>query len=115
MNVKLFLFDFAFLLFFVTQGRETHNSDDSALIILTPFLISIISIIPFFYKIGFLTINEDAEYVKSLRIWMAIIVTGTLIRFVLKSKFETLFLLVIIIYSLGMSGLSRVVHNQFSS
>ena len=68
MNPKLFLGDFAFLLFFVSQGIETHNSEASFLEILLPFVISMIIIWPLFYKIGFLKIDENPEYIKSLRV-----------------------------------------------
>ena len=115
MNPKLFIGDFAFLLFFVSQGIETHNSDASFLEILLPFAISMVLIFPIFYKIGFLIIDENPEYIKSLRVWISAITTGVLIRFVMNLAFEPLFLLVIVAYSLGTSGTIRLIHRQFFS
>ena len=115
MNPKLFIGDFAFLLFFVSQGIETHNSEASVLEILLPFVISMIIIWPLFYKIGFLKIDETPEYIKSLRVWISTITIGVLIRFVMNLAFEPLFLLVIISYSLATSGTIRLIHKQFFS
>ncbi len=115
MNPKLFLGDFAFLLFFVSQGIETHNSEAGFLEILLPFVISIIIIWPLFYKIGFLKIDETPEYIKSLRVWLSTITIGVLIRFVMNLAFEPLFLLVIVAYTLGTSGTIRLIHRQFFS
>ena len=115
MNPKLFIGDLAFLLFFVSQGIETHDSEASFLEILMPFVISMIIIWPLFYKIGFLKIDENAEYIKSLRVWISTITIGVLIRFVMKLAFEPLFLLVIISYSLATSGTIRLIHRQFFS
>ena len=115
MNPKLFIGDLAFLLFFVSQGMETHNSEASFLEILIPFLISIIIIIPLFYKIGFLKLDKNQEYIKSLRVWISTITIGVLIRFVMNLAFEPLFLLVIVAYSLGTSGTIRLIHKQFFS
>ncbi len=115
MNPKLFLGDFAFLLFFVSQGIETHNSEASFLEILLPFVISMIIIWPLFYKIGFLKIDENPEYIKSLRVWISTITIGVLIRFVMNLAFEPLFLLVIVAYTLGTSGTIRLIHKQFFS
>ena len=113
MNPKLFVGDFVLLLVFISQGMETHNSDSSFLEILVPFLISMLIMIPLFYKIGFLKVNNKAEYVKSLRIWVSTISIGVLIRFVMNMAFEPLFLFVIICYSLTTSGIIRVVHSRF--
>lgn len=92
---------------------ETHNSEASFLEILIPFLISIIIMIPLFYKIGFLKLDDKPEYVKSLRIWVSTISIGVLIRFVMNMAFEPLFLFVIICYSLSTSGIARLIHKQF--
>ena len=113
MNPKLFIGDFALLLIFISQGTETHNSDSSFLEILIPFLISMLIMIPLFYKIGFLKMDNKPEYVKSLRIWVSTISIGVLIRFVMNNAFEPLFLFVIICYFLTTSGIIRLVHNWF--
>ncbi len=115
MNPKLFIGDLAFLLFFVSQGIETHDSEASFLEILMPFVISMIIIWPLFYKIGFLKVDENPEYIKSLRVWISTITIGVLIRFVTNLAFEPLFLLVIISYSLATSGTIRLIHRQFFS
>ena len=115
MNPKLFIADFAFLLFFVSEGIETHNSDSSFLEILLPFVISMILILPIFYKIGFLKVDDSPEYIKSLRVWISMITIGVLIRFVMNLAFEPLFLLVIVAYTLGTSGTIRLIHRQFFS
>ena len=113
MNPKLFVGDFILLLIFINQGMETHNSDSSFLEILVPFLISMLIMVPLFYKIGFLKVDNKAEYVKSLRIWVSTISIGVLIRFVMNMAFEPLFLFVIICYSLTTSGIIRAAHSQF--
>jgi len=115
LNSKLFVADFILLLVFISQGMETHNSEASFLEILIPFLISIIIIIPLFYKIGFLKLDKNQEYIKSLRVWISTITIGVLIRFVMNLAFEPLFLLVIVAYSLGTSGTIRLIHKQFFS
>ena len=69
--------------------------------------------IPLFYKIGFLKLDDKPEYVKSLRIWVSTISIGVLIRFVMNMAFEPLFLFVIICYSLSTSGIARLIHKQF--
>ena len=115
MNPKLFIADSAFLLFFVSEGIETHNSDSSFLEILLPFVISMILILPIFYKIGFLKVDDSPEYIKSLRVWISTITIGVLIRFVMNLAFEPLFLLVIVAYALGTSGTIRLIHKQFFS
>ncbi|HIK57767.1 MAG TPA: DUF3054 domain-containing protein, partial [Nitrospinaceae bacterium] len=101
------------LLVFISQGTETHNSDSSFLEILIPFLISMLIMIPLFYKIGFLKMDNKPEYVKSLRIWISTISIGVLIRFVMNNAFEPLFLFVIICYFLTTSGIIRLVHSRF--
>ena len=113
MNPKLFVGDFVLLLVFISQGMETHNSDSSFLEILVPFLISMLIMVPLFYKIGVLKVDNKAEYVKSLRIWVSTISIGVLIRFVMNMAFEPLFLFVIICYSLTTSGIIRAAHSQF--
>ena len=115
MNPKLFIGDFAFLLFFVSEGIETHNSDSSFLEILLPFVISMILILPIFYKIGFLKVDENPEYIKSLRVWISTITIGVLIRFMMNLAFEPLLLLVIVAYSFATSGTIRLIHRQFFS
>ena len=115
MNPKLFIADSAFLLFFVSEGVETHNSDSSFLEILLPFVISMILILPIFYKIGFLKVDDSPEYIKSLRVWISMITIGVLIRFVMDLAFEPLFLLVIVAYSFTTSGAIRLIHRQFFS
>ena len=99
----------------MSQGIETHNSEASFLEILLPFVISMIIIWPLFYKIGFLKIDENPEYIKGLRVWTSTITIGTLIRFVMNLAFEPLFLLVIVAYSFGTSGTIRLIHKQFFS
>ena len=113
MNPKLFIADLAFLLFFVSEGIETHNSDSSFLEILLPFVISMILILSIFYKIGFLKVDKNPEYIKSLRVWISMITIGVLIRFVMDLAFEPLFLLVIVAYTLATSGTIRLIHKQF--
>tara|TARA_X000001036_G_C20106799_1_gene573531 strand:- start:35 stop:379 length:345 start_codon:yes stop_codon:yes gene_type:complete len=113
LNPKLFIADLAFLLFFVSEGIETHNSDSSFLEILLPFVISMILILPIFYKIGFLKVDKNPEYIKSLRVWISMITIGVLIRFVMDLAFEPLFLLVIVAYTLATSGTIRLIHKQF--
>ena len=113
MNPKLFIGDFALLLVFISQGMDTHNSSSSFLEILVPFLISMLIMIPLFYKIGFLKLDNNPEYVKSLRIWVSTISIGVLIRFVMNMAFEPLFLFVIICYSLTTSGIIRMAHSRF--
>ena len=115
MNPKFFIGDFGFLLFFVSEGIETHNSDSSFLEILLPFVISMILILPIFYKIGFLKVDENPEYIKSLRVWISTITIGVLIRFMMNLAFEPLLLLVIVAYSFATSGTIRLIHRQFFS
>ena len=112
-NPKLLIGDFTLLLVFISQGMDTHNSSSSFLEILVPFLISMLIMIPLFYKIGFLKLDNNPEYVKSLRIWVSTISIGVLIRFVMNMAFEPLFLFVIICYSLTTSGIIRMAHSRF--
>ena len=99
----------------MSQGIETHNSEASFLEILLPFVISMILILPIFYKIGFLKVDDSPEYIKSLRVWISMITIGVLIRFVMDLAFEPLFLLVIVSYSFATSGTIRLIHRQFFS
>ena len=92
---------------------ETHNSGSSFLEILVPFLISMLIMVPLFYKVGFLKLDNNSEYIKSLRIWVSTISIGVLIRFVMDMAFEPLFLFVIICYSLTTSGIIRMAHSRF--
>jgi len=112
MNPKLFIGDFIFLLFFISQGIDTHHSDSNFFVVLFPFLVSITLMFPLLTKINFIEINEESEYVRSTRVWIATIAVGTLIRFVLNSSFEPMFLFVIICYSIMMSGVMRIIHSQ---
>ena len=112
-NPKLFIGDFVLLLVFISQGMETHNSGSSFLEILVPFVISMLIMVPLFYKVGFLKLDNNPEYIKSLRIWVSIISIGVLIRFVMNNAFEPLFLFVIICYFLTTSGIIRLVHSRF--
>ena len=64
------------------------------------------------YRIGFIQINEEAEYVKSLRVWMAVILFGTTIRFIMNDNFAVMYLVVITAYSLFTSGFVRFVHSK---
>ena len=113
MNPKLFIGDFVFLLMFISQGMETHDSDSSFLEILLPFIISLALVFPFFYKIGFIKIDKKPEYVKSTRVWISAITIGAMIRFVMNMSFEPTFLLVIVFYSIATSGFIRIIHKQF--
>ena len=112
-NPKLFIGDFVLLLVFISQGMETHNSGSSFLEILVPFVISMLIMVPLFYKVGFLKLDNNPEYIKSLRIWVSIISIGVLIRFVMNNAFDSLFLFVIICYFLTTSGIIRLVHSRF--
>jgi len=112
LNPKLFIGDFVLLLVFISEGMETHKSESNFLEILVPFLISMLITIPLFYKIGFLKLDNNQEYVKSLRIWISTISMGVLIRFVSNMAFEPLFLFVMICYSLTTSGIIRFVHSR---
>ena len=113
MNPKLFIADFVFLLMFISQGMETHDSEASFLEILLPFIISLALVFPFFYKIGFIKIDNKPEYVKSTRVWISAITIGAMIRFVMNMAFEPTFLLVIVFYSIATSGFIRIIHKQF--
>ena len=64
------------------------------------------------YPIGFIQINEDAEHVKSLRVWMAVILFGTMIRFIMNDNFAIMYLVVISGYSIFTSGTIRLFHSK---
>ena len=64
------------------------------------------------YRIGFIQINEEVEHIKSLRVWMAVILFGTMIRFTMNDNFAVMYLVVITGYSLFTSGFVRFVHKQ---
>ena len=113
MNPKFFIADVVFLIAFIVQGMETHDSDSSFLEISLPYISAIIIIMTVLYRIGFIQINEEAEYVKSLRVWMAVILFGTTIRFIMNDNFAIMYLVVITAYSLFTSGFVRFVHSKF--
>ena len=113
MNPKFFIADAVFLIAFIQQGMETHDSDSSFLEISLPYISAIIIVMTVLYKIGFIQINEKTEHVKSLRVWMAIILLGTMIRFIMNDNFAIMYLVVITGYSVFTSGFVRVVHSKF--
>ena len=113
MNPKLFIIDIVFLIAFIVQGMEAHDSDSSFIEISLPYISAIIIIMTVLYRIGFIQINEEAEYVKSLRVWMAVILFGTTIRFIMNDNFAIMYLVVITGYSIFTSGFVRVVHSKF--
>ncbi|MFL2939368.1 MAG: DUF3054 family protein [Candidatus Poseidoniales archaeon] len=113
MNPKFFIADVVFLIAFILQGMQTHDSDSTFLEISLPYISAIILIMTVLYRIGFIQINEDAEHVKSLRVWMAVILFGTMIRFIMNDNFAIMYLVVISGYSIFTSGVIRVAHKQF--
>ena len=112
MNPKFFIADTVFLVAFILQGMETHDSDSSFLEISLPYISAIIIIMTVLYRIGFIQTNEEVEHVKSLRVWMAVILFGTTIRFIMNDNFAIMYLVVISAYSLFTSGFVRFVHKQ---
>jgi len=112
MNPKLFIADLVFLIAFILQGMETHDSESSFVEILLPYAAALILIMPALYKIGFIQINEDTEHVKSLRVWMAVILFGTMIRFIINDNFAIMYLVVITGYSAFTSGVIRLFHSN---
>ena len=112
MNTKVFVADIVLLIAFILQGMETHNSGTSFVDILIPYAIAITVIIPGVYKIGFIQINEETEHVKSLRVWMAVIIIGSMIRFIMNGNFAITYLIVIAGYSLITSGVIRLFHSK---
>ena len=91
---------------------ETHDSGSSFLEILLPYAAAIVFIMPALYKIRFIEINDNPEYVKSLRVWMAMILFGTMIRFIMNDSFAIMYLIVITGYSIITSGTARLIHKQ---
>ena len=112
MNPKFFIADIVFLIAFIVQGMETHDSESSFVEISLPYISAIIIIMTILYRIGFIQINEEAEHIKSLRVWMAIILFGTMIRFIINDNFAVMYLVVITGYSIFTSGFVRFVHKQ---
>ena len=112
MNPKFFIADFVFLLVFILQGMETHDSGSSFVDILLPYAAAIIFIMPALYKIGFIQNDGKPEHVKSLRVWMATIIFGTIIRFIMNDSFAIMYLIVIAGYSIITSGTIRLIHSK---
>ena len=112
MNPKFFIADFVFLIAFILQGMETHDSESSFVEISLPYISAIILIMTILYKIGFIQINKETEHVKSLRVWMAVILFGTMIRFIINDNFAMMYLVVITGYSVFTSGVIRLFHSN---
>ena len=112
MNTKVFVADIVLLIAFILQGMETHNSGTSFVDILIPYAIAIMLIMTILYRIGFIQINEKTEHVKSLRVWMAVIIIGSMIRFILNRNFAVTYLIVIAGYSIITSGTVRLIHSK---
>ena len=112
MNTKFFVIDIVFLIAFILQGMETHDSDSSFIEISLPYISAIVIIMTILYRIGFIQVNEEIEHVKSLRVWMAVILLGTMIRFIMNDNFAIMYLVVITGYSIFTSGFVRFVHKQ---
>jgi len=112
MNPKFFIADLVFLIAFIIQGMETHDSDSTFVDISLPYVSAIILIMTILYKIGFIQIDENPEHVKSLRVWMAIILFGTMIRFIINDNFAIMYLVVITGYSVFTSGVIRLFHSK---
>tara|TARA_Y100001954_G_scaffold169911_1_gene180652 strand:+ start:162 stop:503 length:342 start_codon:yes stop_codon:yes gene_type:complete len=112
MNTKVFVADIVLLIAFILQGMETHNSGTSFVDILIPYAIAIMLIMTILYRIGFIQINEETEHVKSLRVWMAVIIIGSMIRFILNGNFAVTYLIVIAGYSIITSGTVRLIHSK---
>ena len=112
MNPKFFIADLVFLIAFILQGMETHDSGSSFVEISLPYISAIILIMTILYKIGFIQINKETEHVKSLRVWMAVILFGTMIRFIINDNFAMMYLVVITGYSVFTSGVIRLFHSK---
>ena len=112
MNPKFFIADVIFLIAFILQGMETHDSDSSFIEIFLPYISAIIIIMTILYRIGFIQINEEVEHIKSLRVWMAVILFGTMIRFIVNDNFAITYLIVITGYSIFTSGTIRLFHSK---
>ena len=112
MNPKFFITDIIFLIAFILQGMETHDSESSFVEISLPYISAIIIIMTILYRIGFFQVNEEHEHVKSLRVWMAVILFGTMIRFIMNDNFAITYLVVITGYSIFTSGVIRLFHSK---
>ena len=112
MNPKFFIADLVFLIAFILQGMETHDSDSTFVDISLPYVSAIILIMTILYKIGFIQLNDEQEHVKSLRVWMAVILFGTMIRFIINDNFAIMYLVVITGYSVFTSGTIRLIHSK---
>ena len=112
MNPKFFIADTVFLIAFIVQGMETHDSESSFVEISLPYISAMILIMTILYRIGFIQINEETEHVKSLRVWMAVILFGTMIRFIINDNFAIAYLVVITGYSVFTSGFIRLFHSK---
>ena len=112
MNPKFFIADLVFLIAFILQGMETHDSDSTFVDISLPYVSAIILIMTTLYKIGFIQLNDEQEHVKSLRVWMAVILFGTMIRFIINDNFAIMYLVVITGYSVFTSGTIRLIHSK---
>ena len=112
MNPKFFIADIVFLIAFIIQGMETHDSESSFVEISLPYISAMILIMTILYRIGFIQINEETEHVKSLRVWMAVILFGTMIRFIINDNFAIMYLVVITGYSVFTSGFIRLFHSK---
>ena len=112
MNPRFFILDTAFLIAFILQGMETHDSDSAFIEISLPYISAIILIMTILYRIGFIQINEEHEHVKSLRVWMAVILFGTMIRFIMNDNFAIMYLVLITGYSIFTSGAIRLFHSK---
>ena len=112
MNPKFFIADTVFLIAFIVQGMETHDSESSFVEISLPYISAIIIIMTILYRIGFIQIDEEAEHIKSLRVWIAIILFGTMIRFIMNDNFAIMYLVVISGYSIFTSGVIRLFHSK---
>ena len=115
MNPKFFIADFLFLIAFILQGMETHDSGSSFVEISLPYISAIIVIMTILYSIGFIQIDENPAHVKSLRVWMAIILFGTMIRFIINDNFAIMYLIVITGYSVFTSGTIRLIHSKLQN
>ena len=112
MNPRFFIPDTAFLIAFIRQRMETHDADSSFIEISLPYITAIILIMTILYRIGFIQINEEHEHVKSLRVWMAVILFGTMIRFIMNDNFAIMYLVLITGYSIFTSGAIRLFHSK---
>ena len=113
MNPKFFIADVVFLIAFIVQGMETHDSESSFIEISMPYAVAIVLIMTILFRIGFIRVNEETEHIKSLRVWMAVILLGTMIRFIINDNFAIMYLVVITGYSVFTSGFVRFVHSKF--